>query len=93
MSEETGETVSPGDKDRSVPIRLVAAETLEDVTAELPGGQAAWVRANGFSARLGTALALPGADGTVERVLVGWGTAQTRQRERLHLGDFARAAP
>ena len=88
MSEETGE---PGRG--PIPIRPVASDTLDDLVAELPGAQAAWVRANGFRARLGTALALPGADGSVERVLVGWGTAAERRRERLHLGSFARAAP
>ena len=88
MSEETGE---PGA--RPIPIRLVAADALEGLVAELPGAQAAWVRANGFRARLGTALALPGAGGSVERVLVGWGTGAQRRRERLHLGSFARTAP
>ncbi len=38
-------------------------------------------------------MALPGADGSVERVLVGWGTGAERRRERLHLGSFARTAP
>ncbi len=93
MSEETIEPGSPETGGRPVPIRPVAAEALDDLVAELPGAQAAWVRANGFRARLGTALALPGADGSVERVLVGWGTGAARRRERLHLGSFARAAP
>ena len=85
MSEETG--------GKPIPIRPVSAEALDDLVAQLPGAQAAWVRANGFKARLGAALALPGADGAIERVLVGWGTAAERRRERLHLGSFARAAP
>ncbi|MGR3717128.1 MAG: leucyl aminopeptidase family protein [Thermohalobaculum sp.] len=93
MSDETGEPGSPETGGRPIPIRLVAAEALDDLVAELSGPQAAWVRANGFRARLGTALALPGAGGSVERVLVGWGTGAERRRERLHLGSFARAAP
>ena len=93
MSEETFESGSPETGDKPIPIRPVAAEALDGLVAELPGAQAAWVRANGFNARLGTALALPGADGSVERVLVGWGTGAERRRERLHLGSFARAAP
>ena len=93
MSDETFEPGSPETGGRPIPIRLVAAEALDDLVAELPGPQAAWVRANGFRARLGTALALPGAGGSVERVLVGWGTGAERRRERLHLGSFARAAP
>ena len=93
MSDETFEPGSPVTGDKPIPIRLVAAEALDDLVAELPGAQAAWVRANGFRARLGTALALPGTGGSVERVLVGWGTGAERRRERLHLGSFARAAP
>ncbi|MEE8454414.1 MAG: leucyl aminopeptidase family protein [Limibaculum sp.] len=93
MSDETFESGSPETGGRPIPIRLVAAEALDDLVAELPGPQAAWVRANGFRARLGTALALPGAGGSVERVLVGWGTGAQRRRERLHLGSFARSAP
>jgi len=93
MSEETGESGSPETGEKRIPIRPVASDALDDLVAELPGAQAAWVRANGFRARLGTALALPGADGSVERVLVGWGTGAQRRRERLHLGSFARSAP
>jgi len=93
MSEETNESGSAGTGGKPIAIRPVTVEALDNLVAELSDAQAAWVRANGFDARLGTALALPGADGTVERVLVGWGTAAARRRERLHLGSFARAAP
>jgi leucyl aminopeptidase len=93
MSEDTGEPGPPEHGNTTIPIRLVASDALDGVVAELPGAQAAWVRANGFSARLGTALALPGEGGSVERVLVGWGTLATRRRERFHLGGFARSAP
>ena len=93
MSDETLESGSPESEESPIPIRMIAAEALDEVVAELPDTQAAWVRANGFRARLGSAVALPGADGSVERVLVGWGTGAERRRERLHLGSFARAAP
>ena len=93
MSEETGESGSAESAAEPIPIRLVASDELDGIIAELPGTQAAWVRANGFRARLGTALALPGENGSVARVLVGWGTGAQRRRERLHLGSFARSAP
>ena len=93
MSEETGEPVSPETGTTPIPIWLVASDRLDELITELPGAQSAWVRANSFRARLGTALALPGANGSIERVLVGWGTEATRRRERLHLGSFARTAP
>jgi leucyl aminopeptidase len=95
MSDETGEPGSPESQTatKTIPIRLVAAEALDDLVASLPKTQAAWVRANGFRAKPGTALSLPARDGSVARVLVGWGSAAQRRRDRLHLGAFARTAP
>jgi leucyl aminopeptidase len=93
MSEDAGEPGSPENKVEPIPIRLVASDRLDEIVAELTDSRAAWVRANGFRARLGTALALPDDGGSVERVLVGWGTEVLRRRERLHLGSFARSAP
>jgi leucyl aminopeptidase len=93
MSEEARESGSLSSEAGPIPIRLVASDRLDDILAELPDTQAAWVRANGFRARLGTVLALPGEGGSVERVLVGWGTEAQRRRERLNLGSFARNAP
>jgi leucyl aminopeptidase len=90
----TDETDASGTGERPpVPIRLVGSGELDALSAALPGPQAAWLRANGFRGKLGSALALPGPDGAVECVLVGWGTEAQRRRGRLHLGDFARAAP
>jgi leucyl aminopeptidase len=59
----------------------------------LDAAAAAWARANGFKGRLGQSLRLPGPDGRLARVLIGWGDPATRARERLHLGEFARSAP
>ncbi|HUS55101.1 MAG TPA: leucyl aminopeptidase family protein [Thermohalobaculum sp.] len=93
MSKETGESGSTETKEKQIPIYLLASDRLDELVAELSASQAAWVHANGFRALLGTTLALPGEDGSVARVLVGWGTDQQRLRERLHLGSFARTAP
>jgi leucyl aminopeptidase len=93
MSEETGEPGQSADENTAIPIRLVGPDDLDGLLADLPAIQAAWVRANGFRAGPGSALALPGVDGSVARVLVGWGDAKKRRRERLHLGSFARSAP
>jgi len=96
MIDETGESGSAATRttaSKAIPIRLVTAEALDDLLASLPKTQAAWVRANGFKAKLGSALALPGRDVSVARVLAGWGSAARRRRDRLHLGSFARSAP
>ena len=55
MSEETGESGPPEAEVKPIAIRLVGSDGLDDLVAELPGAQAAWVRANGFRADLGTA--------------------------------------
>ena len=97
MSDDTAATgphaEPPAEEGGTIPIRMVAREDLDAVLAALSPAEAAWARANGFKARLGSWLALPGADGRIARVLVGHGNAGERRRERLVLGAFARAAP
>ncbi len=90
-AEVSSADASAGNPAAVVPVRLVAADGLND--AALDGAAMAWARANGFKGRLGQALPLPGPDGRLARVLIGWGDAAARARERLHLGDFARSAP
>jgi len=101
MTDETGETGAPeqaateteATERKAIPIRLVAAEALDEVLGRLPKSQAAWARANGFAAKPGSVLPLPGRGGSIVRVLVGLGSAARRRRERLLLGAFARSAP
>ena len=50
---------------------LVTSDDLPTWGGAQPAVQA-WIAANGFDAALGSALVLPGADGTVETVPVGW---------------------
>jgi leucyl aminopeptidase len=74
-----------------VPLTLVPADGVEALSLE--DKALAWVRANGFTGKLGQSLRLPAADGRLAGVLIGWGDAASRARERLHLGEFARSAP
>jgi leucyl aminopeptidase len=53
----------------------------------------AWIAANGFAAGLGEVLALPGPDGEIARVLVGWGSEAARRRGRFALARAARSLP
>lgn len=76
----------------SIPLRLIGSADLAAALDQLPPTQAAWARANGFTGKLGQAMALPGPDGRVARVLIGWGDAAARRRERFHLGGFSRTA-
>jgi len=77
----------------AVPISLVPARQLDRVLNALPDAHAAWARLQGFTGKLGQTVLLPAPDGSLERVLFGWGDGATRARERFHLGDFARRAP
>lgn len=77
----------------AIPVAMVARDRLEAVLDALPAPQAAWARAQGFKAKLGTHVALPDPDGRIARVLVGWGDAGQRRRQRFPLAAFARAAP
>ena len=77
----------------AIPIALIPSDAVEARIDALPGAQAAWARAQGFVGRLGQAVALPDTDGSIARVLIGWGDAAARRRERFPLGSFAAAAP
>ena len=89
------ETDDPSEEDgvEPIPVHLVEAAQAEAALGELPAAQAAWARAQGFTGALGQAVPLPESDGSVAGVLFGWGSADTRTRDRFHLGDFAKRAP
>jgi len=81
------------DEPAPIPVQMVGPEGLDALAAALPPVQAAWLRANGFRAAAGSALALPGPAGEVARVVVGLGPETRRARERFPLGAFAARAP
>ncbi len=76
-----------------LPLHVLEAEALEEWLAEHDGPVANWVRANGFTAALGSALVVPGADGKPAMALAGYGTPQTRARGRFHLAAAAASLP
>src|SRR5690625_2086512 len=77
----------------AIPIRLVAADGVDEALGALSPAQAEWARVSAFRGRLGQVLCLPDPEGRLESVLFGWGDATARARGRFHLGDFARSAP
>ena len=89
---ETSEVPAEGRASTSVPISLVPADELDALLSELTPAEAKWVQLNGFRAKLGQVLCLPDETGALDRVLFGWGDAESRARDRFHLGDFARTA-
>ncbi|MEM7505242.1 MAG: leucyl aminopeptidase family protein [Pseudomonadota bacterium] len=78
---------------KTIPITLVAPDALEETCKSLTPPQATWLRARGYKAAFGSALALPDADGAIDHVLVGLGDAEARRRGRFVLGRLGAEAP
>ena len=81
------------DSAEAIPIVLVPADGVAEALAGLSPIEAGWARAQGFAGRLGQSVTLPDPEGGIARVLIGWGDAPARRRERFPLGGFAAAAP
>ncbi|MEL6219079.1 MAG: leucyl aminopeptidase family protein [Pseudomonadota bacterium] len=92
MTDETG-AGAPSAESTAIPIQVIETAERDAALAELAAEEAAWARANGFTGKLGQSLAIPGAAGEVSRVLLGWGDAASRRRERFPIGTFAARAP
>ncbi|MEM7423732.1 MAG: leucyl aminopeptidase family protein [Pseudomonadota bacterium] len=78
---------------QTIQIHLVSSDDAEAFVGGLDGPEATWARTNAFAGKLGQTLCLPAEDGSLDKVLFGWGDAASRARERFLLGDFAREAP
>ncbi len=69
----------------AVPLHLLDTEALTGWLAAQSSAVQAWVGLRGFKAGLGETCLLPGPEGTLAGVLVGWGDAAARGRDRFHL--------
>ncbi|TPE52648.1 leucyl aminopeptidase family protein [Amaricoccus solimangrovi] len=69
----------------AIPLLILDPGELSEWLVTQDAATRAWVAANGFEAGLGETLALPGEGGGIARVLVGWGSAGARARDRFHL--------
>lgn len=79
--------------DAAIPIHVVDADDLDAALAKLSETGRAWAKTQGFAAGLGEILQVPTADGSIEQVLVGYGTAAKRARGRFHMGAVAKGLP
>ncbi len=77
----------------AIPLFIVAPEDLEALIARLPEPASAWIRAQGFAAGPGEAMALPDAAGRIAQAVVGTGTAEARRRGRFQIGQAATRLP
>ncbi|SNR33152.1 leucyl aminopeptidase family protein [Puniceibacterium sediminis] len=79
---------------RALPLHVLEPDDLEAWTAQQSDFVRAWIGASSFKAALGTALMIPGPDGTPDRALAGYGSAKQRARTRFALaGAVAQLAP
>jgi leucyl aminopeptidase len=60
----------------SVPVTLVTSDGLSGTLQGLPETQRQWAAANGFRGEAGSLTLLPGPNGAIARVLVGWNPAE-----------------
>ncbi|PCH93407.1 MAG: leucyl aminopeptidase, partial [Rhodobacteraceae bacterium] len=58
---------------KAIPIDVVEKPSLVGWLKHQNAGVKAWVKAAGFEAGLGAVLLVPAKDGTLERVVAGWG--------------------
>lgn len=77
--------IVPTSDTAAIPLLILDPGELSDWLMTEDAATRAWVAANGFEAGLGETLALPGPEGGISRVLVGWGTEKARARDRFHL--------
>jgi leucyl aminopeptidase len=78
-------TLYPAPDPRAVPLHVVSPESLAGWLERQDEPTRAWVRAADFAAGLGDLLLLPAPDGGLRGALLGWGTPETRARDRFHL--------
>ena len=77
----------------SIPITVLDGANLAAWCETQPKPVAAWVKASGFEASLGSNLLLTDATGAITGVLFGWGSEKTRARGRFHFAKAAEALP
>ncbi len=79
--------------DDAIPLHVVAEDDLQDWLADQPDTARTWIEAQGFTGRLGQAVAVPGADGLPLLAAAGYGSAKSRRRARFHLAAAAPKLP
>ncbi len=83
---------APSDE-AAIPLHPVTPDTLADVLSSLGDGAQAWAKTNEYKAAFGSALAIPGPDGTVAAALAGLGDDAAARRQRFAMAAVADALP
>ena len=77
----------------SLPLYPVDEAAAADFAAARPPAQAAWLKAAGFTGRLGQLVVLPGPEGRPAGAVLGLGTPAARARGRFHLAAARAGLP
>lgn len=81
------------ENDLAIDLHVIESDALETWCAAQSATTCNWIKTAGFTARLGSALIVPNADGSALMALAGYGTAKTRARGRFHLAGVAAKLP
>lgn len=76
-----------------IPLHVVEADELSSFLKKIPNDASKWAAAQGFKAALGQFVVLPGDNGEISSVVVGFGTKENRKRGRFHLAGVVNALP
>ncbi|WP_400085626.1 leucyl aminopeptidase family protein [Yoonia sp. R78084] len=79
--------------DAAIPVDVIESDDVDAALEGLSAEARAWAKAQEFNGSLGQVLCLPDAKGGIARVLVGYGTAARRARDRFHIGAAAQKLP
>jgi leucyl aminopeptidase len=77
----------------AIPISFVSKSSWEAIRGSLPPQGAQFALANGFSAKPGAFLALPGADGRIDQVLFGLEDEAAKSRDLFRPGALPGLLP
>lgn len=74
-------------------MHVVSCDDLSGWLARQPGHWQSWLAGQAFDAALGELRLLPGADGSVEAAVAGFGTSKSRARTRFGLARAIQSLP
>jgi leucyl aminopeptidase len=77
----------------AIPITFATKSTWEAISAELPAEGRQFASANGFAAKPGACLTLPGTDGKIAHVLFGLEEATSKSRDLFRPGALPGLLP
>ena len=77
----------------AIAIHVTTADQCKEFLADQPDAVRTWAQVQGFSGGWGQCLTVSTPEGNIDRVLVGFGTAAQRKRQRFVLAAVAENLP